>query len=67
MTLFLAALGFCEWYEGVGIMVAVFLATFVATYRCAAAVLPTETARNVVLSRSNPYSCMCVCVCVLVT
>jgi Ca2+-transporting ATPase len=32
ITLFLAFLGFCEWYEGVGIFLAVFLATFVSTY-----------------------------------
>jgi Ca2+-transporting ATPase len=32
VTMFLAFLGFCEWYEGVGIFMAVFLATFVSTY-----------------------------------
>jgi calcium-translocating P-type ATPase len=32
ITLGLAALGYAEWFEGIGIAAAVFLATFVATY-----------------------------------
>jgi Ca2+-transporting ATPase len=32
ITLLLAFLGYAEWYEGVGIFMAVFLATFVSTY-----------------------------------
>lgn len=32
ITLFLAVLGYAEWIEGVGIAIAVFLATFVSTY-----------------------------------
>jgi Ca2+-transporting ATPase len=32
ITLFLAFLGFADWFEGIGIAAAVFLATFVSTY-----------------------------------
>jgi hypothetical protein len=32
ITVFLAFLGYAEWFEGVGIATAVFLATFVSTY-----------------------------------
>jgi hypothetical protein len=30
--MFLAMIGFAEWIEGIGIAVAVFIATFVSTY-----------------------------------
>lgn len=32
ITLFLAFMGYAEWFEGIGIAIAVFLATFVSTY-----------------------------------